>query len=278
MDQGQTLKNQIAEAHDYIKTKVNLPIPIGIILGTGLGRLAQDVEMETEIHYDEIPHFPTSTVESHVGRFIIGKLMGRRVVVMQGRFHYYEGYNLRQVTFPVRAMKAMGVEHLLLSNAAGGLNPLYDKGDLMLMDDHINLLGDNPLRGINDPEFGPRFPDMSEPYSRDLMELAEEVARRNDIELHRGVYAAMTGPSLETRAEYRFLRRIGSDAIGMSSIPECIVAKQCGMRVFGVTVISDLCFPDSLEPVSIEKIIAAADSAEPKLTTIMKGVVEEMTV
>ena len=278
MDQGQTLKNQIKEAHDYIKTKVKLPIPVGIILGTGLGRLAYDVEMETEIHYDEIPHFPTSTVESHAGKLIIGRLMGKRVVVMQGRFHYYEGYTLRQVTFPVRAMKAMGVENLLLSNVAGGLNPQYDKGDLMLMDDHINLLGDNPLRGINDPDLGPRFPDMSEPYSRDLMELAEKVARRNDIKLHRGVYAAMTGPSLETRAEYRFLRRIGSDAIGMSSIPECIVAKQCSMRVFGVTVISDLCFPDSLEPVSIEKIIAAADAAEPKLTTIMKGVIEGMTV
>lgn len=277
MDQGQTLKNQIKEAHDYIKTKVKLPIPVGIILGTGLGKLAQDVEMETEIHYDEIPHFPTSTVESHAGRLIFGGLMGKMVVVMQGRFHYYEGYTLRHVTFPVRAMKAMGVENLLLSNVAGGLNPLYDKGDLMLMDDHINLLGDNPLRGINDPDLGPRFPDMSEPYSRDLMELAEKVARRNDIKLHRGVYAAMTGPSLETRAEYRFLRRIGSDAIGMSSVPECIVAKQCGMRVFGVTVISDLCFPDSLEPVSIEKIIAAAAAAEPKLTTIMKGVVEEMT-
>ena len=274
MDQGHTLKQKVIEAYEYIKTKIDLPIPIGIILGTGLGKLADDVEMETDIHYNSIPNFPTSTVESHVGRLIIGQLMGKRVVVMQGRFHYYEGYTMQEVTFPVRVMNEMGVKFLLLSNVAGGLNPLYNKGDVMLMDDHINLLGDNPLRGINDPDLGPRFPDMSEPYSRELMEIAERVARSLDIKLHRGVYTAMTGPSLETRAEYRFLRRIGSDVIGMSSIPECIVANQCGMKVMGITVVSDLCFPDSLKPVSIEEIIEAADKAEPKLTAIMKGTIE----
>ena len=192
---------------------------------------------------------------------------------MQGRFHYYEGYHMHQITFPVRVMKEMGVTHLLISNAAGGLNPLYKKCDIMLMDDHINLIGDNPLIGINDPNLGPRFPDMSEPYSKRLMDIGENSARENGFSVHRGVYAAMSGPSLETRAEYRFLRRIGADVIGMSSIPENIVAVQSGMDVFGVTVVTDLCFPDALKPATLEDIIAAADKAEPKLTAVMKGVV-----
>jgi len=274
LDQGQTLKKQVKEAAAFIKAKVETPVKIGVILGTGLGKLAQEVKKETEIHYTEIPHFPTSTVESHVGKLIFGQLKNKRVVVMQGRFHFYEGYTMQQITFPVRVMKEIGVSYLLVSNAAGALNPLYHEGDIMLMDDHINLLGDNPLRGISDPELGPRFPDMSQPYSRELMDIAEKTARREDFTVHRGVYAAMTGPSLETRAEYRFLRRIGADVIGMSSIPEDIVAMQCGMKVFGVTVVTDLCFPDALKPATIEAIIAVADRAEPKLTAVMKGVIE----
>lgn len=273
MDQGQVLKQNIGEAYSYIKEKAKLPVEVGVILGTGLGKLAAEVEVESEIQYADIPHFPTSTVESHAGRFLFGKLAGKRVVVMQGRFHFYEGYTMHQITFPVRVMKAMGVTHLLISNAAGGLNPLYHEGDIMLMDDHINLLGDNPLRGINDPDLGTRFPDMSEPYSRELMDVGEEAAIAGGFSVHHGVYAAMTGPSLETRAEYRFLRRIGADVIGMSSIPEDIVAIQCGMKVFGVTVVTDLCFPDALKPATLEKIIAVADRAEPKLTAVMKGVV-----
>lgn len=273
MDQGQTLKNQVKEAYTYIASKVKCPVNIGIILGTGLGGLAKDIELETDVHYSEIPHFPVSTVESHAGRLLIGKLEGKRVVVMQGRFHFYEGYSMQKITFPVRVMKAMGVTHLLISNVAGGLNPLYHEGDIMLMDDHINLLGDNPLRGVNDPDLGCRFVDLSHPYNRDLMDIAEKTARRNDFSVHRGVYAAMTGPSLETRAEYRFLRAIGADVIGMSSIPECIVANQCEMKVFGVTVVSDLCFPDNLKPATLEAIIAVADKAEPKLKAVMKGVV-----
>lgn len=273
MDQGQTLSRKIEEAYAYLSERVDFPVRIGIILGTGLGRLAEEVEMETEVQYRDIPHFPVSTVESHAGRFIFGKLTGKRVVVMQGRFHYYEGYHMHQITFPVRVMKEMGVTHLLISNAAGGLNPLYKKCDIMLMDDHINLIGDNPLIGINDPKLGPRFPDMSEPYSKCLMDIGEKSARENGFSVHRGVYAAMSGPSLETRAEYRFLRRIGADVIGMSSIPENIVAVQSGMEVFGVTVVTDLCFPDALKPATLEDIIAAADKAEPKLTAVMKGVV-----
>lgn len=274
MDQGKELKIKLDEAYNYINKIVDKPIPIGIILGTGLGKLAEDVEVEHSIDYSDIPHFPASTVESHAGRLLIGKLMGKYVVIMQGRFHYYEGYSMQEITFPVRVMKEMGVKTLLLSNAAGGLNPLYREGDLMLMDDHINLLGDNPLIGVNHPDLGTRFPDMSEPYSKELMELAATVARKNDIQINRGVYAAMSGPSLETRAEYRFLRRIGADVIGMSSIPENIVANQCGMKVLGLTVVTDLCFPDALKPATLEKIIAAADSAEPKLTAVMKGVIE----
>jgi len=274
LDQGQILKHNVKEAAAFIKTQTAEPVKIGVILGTGLGKLACEVAVETEIPYTQIPHFPVSTVESHVGKLIFGKLMDKRVVVMQGRFHFYEGYTMQQITFPVRVLKELGVTHLLISNAAGGLNPLYHEGDIMLMDDHINLLGDNPLRGINDPELGSRFPDLSEPYSKELQAVAETTARKLDFTVHRGVYAAMTGPSLETRAEYRFLRRIGADVIGMSSIPEDIVAIQCGMKVFGVTVVTDLCFPDALNPATLEAIIAVADKAEPKLTAIMKGVIE----
>ncbi|MBL7190167.1 purine-nucleoside phosphorylase [bacterium] len=276
LDQGQSLRRKVDEAAAFLNNKIGYKIPIGIILGTGLGKLAEDVELEQEILYHDIPHFPVSTVESHEGKLLIGKIEGKPVVVMQGRFHFYEGYTMQEVTFPVRVMKEIGVEYLLVSNVAGGLNPLYREGDLMIMDDHINLLGDNPLRGVNEPSFGPRFPDMSEPYNKGLIAIAEKAALENHIPFKRGVYAAMTGPTLETRAEYRFLRNIGADVIGMSTIPECIVANQSGMKVFGATIVSDLCFPDNLKPATLEAIIKVANGAQPNLTALMKGVIRNI--
>jgi purine-nucleoside phosphorylase len=215
-------------------------------------------------------------VESHHGKLIFGKLGGKDVVAMQGRFHYYEGYTMKQITYPIRVMKKLGVETLLVSNACGGMNPVYSRGDLMLMSDHINLLGDNPLIGPNDEEFGPRFPDMSEPYSNDLLALAETVALENNIKVQKGVYVAIPGPNLETKAEYRFLRGIGADVVGMSTVPENIVANHMGMKVLGISIITDECFPDSLQPVNVEEIIATAMEAEPKMTKIMKEVVAKL--
>jgi len=249
---------------------------IGIILGTGLGGLAKEIRKETVIDYEQIPHFPVSTVESHHGKLIFGTLAGKKVVAMQGRFHYYEGYTMRQITLPVRVMGArggLGVKNLLISNAAGALNPLFRRGDVMIIVDHINLLGDNPLIGPNDDDLGPRFPDMSEAYNRKLVALAEGVALDQKIRVQKGVYAAMPGPNLETAAEYRFLRIIGADAVGMSTIPETIVANHMGMKVLGVSIITDECFPDALRPTNVEEIIAVANRAEPKLTRIMKEVV-----
>ncbi len=249
---------------------------IGIILGTGLGGLAKEINKEVEIHYGDLPYFPVSTVESHEGKLIFGTLAGKNVVAMQGRFHLYEGYTMQQITFPVRVMNFLGVKTLLVSNACGGMNPLFAKGDIMIMTDHINLLGDNPLIGPNDDELGPRFPDMSEPYSNQLIELAEKVALEKQIKVQKGVYVAVSGPNLETKAEYRFLRIIGADVVGMSTVPENIVANHMGMRVLGMSVITDECFPDALEPANVEDIIATATKAEPKLTTIMKHVVERL--
>jgi purine-nucleoside phosphorylase len=233
----------------------------------------RELRTETVVEYEEIPHFPVSTVESHHGKLIFGTLAGRQVVVMQGRFHSYEGYTLQQVTFPVRVMKALGVGTLLISNAAGGMNPHFSRGDLMVITDHINLLGGNPLIGPNDDTLGPRFPDMSEPYDRGLRTLAEEVALDLKVRLQRGVFVAVPGPNLETRAEYRFLRLIGADAVGMSTVPENIVAIHSGMRVLGMSIITDECFPDALQPANVDEIIAAAMAAEPTLTAIMRGVV-----
>ncbi len=249
---------------------------IGIILGTGLGGLAKEIKQEAVVDYRDIPHFPLSTVESHQGRLIFGVLAGRRVVAMQGRFHFYEGYTMRQVTFPVRLMKSLGVSTLLISNAAGGMNPQFRRGSIMIITDHINLLGDNPLIGPNDDTLGPRFPDMSEPYSKTLIALAEQVALDLKIRTERGVFVAVPGPNLETRAEYRFLRLIGADAVGMSTVPENIVANHMGMRVLGFSIITDECFPDALQPAKVEDIIAVANATEPKLTAIMKGVVERL--
>jgi purine-nucleoside phosphorylase len=249
---------------------------IGIILGTGLGGLAREIAQETVINYEDIPHFPVSTVESHHGRLIFGTLGGKNVVAMQGRFHYYEGYSMQQVTFPVRVMKFLGVHTLLISNAAGGMNPQFRKGSIMIITDHINLQGDNPLIGPNDETLGPRFPDMSEPYSKQLIALAEEVALDLKIRVERGVFVAVAGPNLETRAEYRFLRWIGADAVGMSTVPEVIVANHMSMRVLGFSIITDECFPDALQPAKVEEIIAVASATEPKLTAIMKRVVERL--
>jgi purine-nucleoside phosphorylase len=273
------LRQHIDDAVAYIRKHTRMRPEIGIILGTGLGGLVKEIRKEIVLDYDEIPHFPVSTVESHHGKLIFGTLGGKRIVAMQGRFHRYEGYSLQQVTFPVRVMSqkvGLGVKTLLISNAAGGMNPHFRRGDIMLITDHINLLGDNPLIGPNDEELGPRFPDMSEPYSRKLTQLAEDVALRLRIRIQRGVFVAVTGPNLETRAEYRFLRFIGADAVGMSTVPENIVANHMGMQVLGFSIITDECFPDSLKPVNVEEIIAIASKAEPKLTKIMKEVVRTL--
>jgi purine-nucleoside phosphorylase len=270
------LRARIEETAAFLKARTTIRPETGIILGTGLGGLTRELETDAVIEYEEIPHFPVSTVESHRGRLILGTLSGRKVVVMQGRFHYYEGYSMEQVTFPVRVMKALGVGTLLISNAAGGMNPGFAKGDLMVITDHINLIGDNPLIGLNDDVLGPRFPDMSEPYSTKLISLAEAVALRSGIRIQKGVFVAVAGPNLETRAEYRFLRFIGADAVGMSTVPECIVAVHAGMKVLGISIITDECFPDTLQPAQVEEIIAVAMKAEPKLTAVMKGVVSEL--
>lgn len=247
-----------------------------IILGTGLGGLAGKIERAVSIGYEEIPGFSLSTVESHTGRLICGTLSGREVVAMQGRFHMYEGYSLEQVTFPVRVLKALGAGTLLVSNACGGMNPLWNVGELMLIADHINFLGDNPLIGPNDERLGPRFPDMSAPYSERLRGIAREFARSRGLTLREGVYVAVPGPNLETRAEYRMLRAMGADVVGMSTVPEVIVAVHGGMEVLGVSIITDRCLPDALEPASVEQIIAAASRAEPDLTNLIAGVVEQL--
>lgn len=267
------LRKRIDQAIAAIRSKTKSEPAVGIILGTGLGGLVKDIQKETEIDYGAIPHFPVSTVESHHGKLIFGNLAGKKVVAMQGRFHFYEGYSLQQITFPVRVMKFLGVKSLLVSNAAGALNPKFRRGDLMIISDHINLLGDNPLIGPNDETLGPRFPDMSEPYSRELIALAEACAGTLNIKVQKGVYAAMQGPNLETRAEYRFLQTIGADAVGMSTVPEDIVAVHMGLKVLGFSIVTDECFPETLKPVSLEEVIAVANEAEPRMTAVMKAVV-----
>lgn len=269
-------RKQIAEAVDYIKANTRIEPQAGVILGTGLGGLVEEIDIEKELPYHNIPHFPVSTVESHEGKLILGYLADKQVMIMQGRFHYYEGYTMPQITFPVRVMGKMGIKTLLISNACGGMNPQYQKGDLMIMDDHINLLGGNPLIGQNLDEYGPRFPDMSEPYSKRLINMAEKIALENKIKIQKGVFIAVTGPSLETKAEYRFLRAAGADVVGMSTVPEDTVAVQMGMEVLGISVITDECFPDALKPVSISEVIEAANKAQPKLTLIMKEVIKRL--
>lgn len=270
------LLQMINETLEVIRKQTKKEYPVGIILGTGLGGLVNEIDVECQIDYSELPHFPLSTVESHQGKLIFGKINGKDIVAMQGRFHYYEGYSMKQITYPVRVMKFLGVKSLLVSNACGGMNPLFRLGDIMLIVDHINLLGDNPLIGKNEDEFGPRFPDMSEPYSNELINLAEKIALKNEIRIQKGVYVSVPGPNLETRAEYRFLRAIGADVVGMSSVPENIVANHSGMKVLGISIITDECFPDSLRPVDVKEIIATAMKAEPKMTLLMKEVIKEL--
>ena len=266
---------EILEAVNFIKKKYPHKPQYGIILGTGLGALVDDIDIEHIINYKEIPHFPISTVESHSGRLIFGKLQQKRVIVMQGRFHYYEGYSGVQVTFPVRVMKVLGIEKLLISNASGGLDPGHMVGDLMILTDHINLHPGNPLRGPNLDELGVRFPDMSEPYDRAMIAKALKVGSSLNIRVHKGVYASVPGPNLETPAEYRFLRIIGADAVGMSTVPENIVARQMNIPVFGISVITDLGVDGKIEPVTIEQVLAAASRAEPGMTAIFKGLVSD---
>jgi purine-nucleoside phosphorylase len=246
----------------------------GLVLGTGLGALAREIEAEATIPYPEIPFFPRSTVESHKGQLVCGRLAGQSVIAMEGRFHLYEGYSPWQVTFPIRVMRELGCQLLIVSNAAGGLNPLCSKGDLIIIEDHINMMGQNPLIGPNDERLGPRFPDLIEPYDRELQNLALKIALEQNIVAHRGVYVAVVGPNLETRAEYRFLRGIGADVVGMSTVPEVLVAVHSGMKVVGFSIITDMCLPDALQPVRIEEIIAVANEAEGKLRTVVRAVLE----
>lgn len=271
------LWEQVQEAATAIQESATVAPEIGIILGTGLGCLADKIEDAVRIPYEHIPHFPTSTVESHAGELIVGTLAGRQVVALSGRFHCYEGYSLQQVSFPVRVARALGIHTLIVSNAAGGMNPQFKLGDLMVITDHINLMGDNPLIGENDDRLGARFPDMSEPYTNALIDLAEAEALKQGIKLQRGVYLAVTGPCLETRAEYRFMRQIGGDAVGMSTVPEVIVAVHGGLQVLGFSAISDECFPDALEPVDINKIIAVANAAEPRLSSIVMACLPQVS-
>jgi purine-nucleoside phosphorylase len=246
----------------------------GLVLGTGLGALAREIDAEALIPYPEVPFFPRSTVESHKGQLVCGRLAGQSVIAMEGRFHLYEGYSPWQVTFPIRVMKELGCQLLIVSNAGGGLNPLHNKGDLVVIEDHINLMALNPLVGPNDDRLGPRFPDLIEPYNRDLQNLALKVALELNIVAHRGVYVAVVGPNLETRAEYRFLRAIGADVVGMSTVPEVLVAVHAGMKVLGFSIVTDMCLPDALHPVRIEEIVAVANEAEAKLRSIVRGVLE----
>ncbi|TWT90420.1 Purine nucleoside phosphorylase 1 [Pseudobythopirellula maris] len=268
----QELYAQIEEASAAIRKHWDRTPHAGIILGTGLGGLADQIEVEATIDYSEVPHFAVSTATSHRGRLVCGTLAGVPVVAMEGRIHQYEGYPLQQITLPVRVIKALGAELMIISQAVGGMNPQYKPGDVMVIDDHINLMGDNPLVGVNDDRLGPRFPDMSAPYDPELIDVALGVARKEDFVAHKGVSVAVTGPCLETRAEYRFLRMIGADVVGMSTVPETIVAVHAGLRVFGMSVITDMCLPDALEVAQVDEIIATANSAEPKLRALVEGV------
>lgn len=265
---------QINEATAYIQSIIGDFKPqFGIILGTGLGKLTTEIDVQYTINYEDIPHFPIATVEFHTGKLLFGKLEGKNVVCMQGRFHYYEGYTMKQVTFPVRVMKLLGIERLLVSNASGGMNPMYQESDLMIIEDHIALfLPENPLVGAN--IMGDRFPDMSEPYDLEMIEKAKIIATQNNIEgVHSGTYVSVTGPQLETKAEYRLLRNLGADAVGMSTVPEVIVARQMGIPVFGISVITDMCIPETLKKAEIENILAAAFKAEPNMTLIIKELI-----
>ncbi len=270
------LRQALKETTDFIRSKVKTKPDIAIILGTGLGALAGKIKDKKEINYSAIPHFPVSTVVGHKGALMFGDLAGKRVVAMEGRFHYYEGYSLQEVTYPVRVMRSLGAKILIVSNAAGGMNPLHNVGELMLIVDHINLMGVNPLIGPNDDALGPRFPDMCEPYDNGLIKLACDVAQDEKIKLNTGVYVGVSGPNLETKAEYRFLRMIGADVVGMSTVPEVIVGVHSGFRILGISCITDKCLPDALKPASIEEILKAAAHSEPHLAKLIIGVIERL--
>lgn len=270
------MRKKARQAAEYIKKQYKEKTAVGIILGSGLNKLARSIRIASSIPYEKIPNFPVATVESHKGRMLLGTLMGKRVVTMQGRFHYYEGYTARELTLPVLVMKMLGVKTLIVSNASGGLNPDFRPGDLMLIKDHINLIPDNPLRGPNDPRLGPRFPDLYECYDSKIIKRAEEVARQQKIVLHKGVYVAVPGPNLETNAEYRFLRTIGADAVGMSTVPEVLMARYLKIKVLGISVITDMGIADSVKPASLVKILRAAARAQSKLTKLITNVVAKL--
>jgi purine-nucleoside phosphorylase len=267
-----SLRRQLRESIEYVRTRTDFEPEVGLVLGTGMGGLGSAIQRVAELPCDEIPHMPDSTVESHAGRLLLGTLAGRRVVAMQGRHHHYEGHSLQQVAQPIRLLRMLGARTLLLSSASGGLNPLWQSGDLVLLSDHVNLLGGNPLTGPNLDELGPRFPDMSEPYDAGLQSLTERTALELGIPLRRGVYAAVAGPNLETRAEYRMLRLLGADLVGMSTVPEVIVARHMGMRVLALSIVTDMCLPDALEPTDIDTIIRIAERAEPVLDRLLRAV------
>lgn len=270
------LRRRIDEAVAHVRGQSSVAPRFGLILGTGLGSLSSEFQVESRIHYSEIPHFPISTAESHDGVLELGHVAGEPCAVMKGRVHYYEGYSMQEVTFPIRVLRALGCSRLIITSAVGGLNPTFRLGDLFVTTDHINLMGDNPLIGPNDESLGPRFPDMSEPYDQDMVQRIETLALQHQIPLRKGVFAAVAGPNLETRAEYRFLRWIGADVVGMSIIPENIVAIHGGMKVAAISVITDMGLPDALEPVDIARIVAVAEQASPKLSKLVVGLVESL--
>lgn len=270
------LVGQVAQAVEVIRRKWAGAPQAGVILGTGLGGLVEQIEVEAAFPYESIPHFPRSTAVGHAGQLVCGRLQGRSIVAMEGRFHAYEGYSYKQITFPVRVMKALGAGLLIVSNACGGMNPQYAQGDIMVIEDHINLMNGNPLIGVNDDALGERFPDMCAPYDRQLIDQALAIARRENFVAHKGVYVAVTGPNLETRAEYRFLRTIGADVVGMSTVPEVLVAVHSAMRVLGLSIVTDLCLPDALKPANIHEILATAATAELKLRKIVLGVLAQL--
>ncbi len=271
-----TLKKRLDETIRFIKKEIDFSPKIGIILGTGLSALTAEIKTKLRINYSKIPHFPIPTVKTHKGEMVFGRIGNKAIACMEGRFHYYEGYRLEDVTYLVRVLRQLGAEILIISNAAGGMNPQYRPGDLVIIEDHINLMGVNPLIGPNEERLGPRFPDMYQCYDKRLIELAEEVALEEEMKIYKGVYVAVTGPNLETKAEYRFLRLIGADLVGMSTVPEVIVGVHSGFRIFGISVVTDSCLPDTLKPVNIEEIIKVANEAEPKLTALVVKLIEKI--
>ena len=273
----ESFKNKVLEATEFVRARIADRPLIGLLIGTGLGDTADGMDNVVSVDYKEIPHFPVSTVPTHQGRLLFGNMAEKAVMAMQGRFHYYEGYSVREITLPVRVMQLLGVKSVILSNAAGGINPLFDTGDIMVITDHINLTGNNPLIGPNVDEWGPRFPDMSQVYDRRLIALAEEAALENNIRVQKGVYAGLPGPSLETGAEIRFLKTIGADAVGLSTIPEVIAAVHGGMAILAFSVITNMNLPDRLKPARVEEIIAVAEQTAPRLQAIIRGVVGKLT-